>query len=288
MFWQKALTPLDFENTPVPKRFPVERAVGIAVINRSNYSFLILGDNSNLIGEVLAGQRAVLRLTKREQYIDLIPEAAQFELSPANQIVYIGQLPEAPDVDVASAMEPVMLDNNGYPTHASLISFNNGDYWTSPNIVLDNTDGPELGSIATYRFNGTTYDRMYNNTQGILLASATRTASTPTQIMTNFNSIGVHIQLNITGVPASPSTGTGLAVVVRGYDIIGNAYNINVTPSNVTAVGEYVYIVYPNSAGTTAQIQQSTSQALPRVWDTVVVVSTTDSYTYSLSYSLIN
>ena len=61
MFWQKALTPLDFENTPVPKRFPVERAVGIAVINRSNYSFLILGDNSNLIGEVLAGQRAVLR-----------------------------------------------------------------------------------------------------------------------------------------------------------------------------------------------------------------------------------
>lgn len=284
MFWQKALTPSDFKNTPVPKRFPVERAVGIAVINRSNYSFLILGDNSNLIGEVLAGQRAVLRLTKREQYIDLIPEAAQFELFPANQIVYIGQLPEAPDVDVASAMEPVMLDNNGYPTHASLISFNNGDYWTSPNIVLDNTNGPELGSIATYRFNGTTYDRMYNNTQGTLLASATRTAVTTTPQITVYNASALAVSLNVTAV-----SGTGgLVLRIQTIDpASGAVYNLNTPPAAVTAVSPNLFVLGLGASGTPGgAADQYTTMFVPRTVQVTIYPEDSSSYTYSVSYWL--
>lgn len=166
-----------------------------------------------------------------------------------------------------------------------------GNQWValkSASALVDADAGDYSAAASPRLWNGSSYDRLYNNTQGTLLASATRTTSTASPLMTNFNAKGVQVQLTITGVPSTPSTGTGLAVVVRGQDVNGNAYNLNVTPSNVTAGGEYVYIIYPDSSGTTVQIQQSTSQALPRSWDVVVVVSTSDSYTYSLNYSLIN
>lgn len=195
--------------------------------------------------------------------------------------------------DVAASGSEIVQVSGSLPAGTNLIGSTyiqlaGGGLWDSVQAAGDGILGGAVGWIGTSAYNGNTYDRVYNNTQGTLLASATRTTTTTSPIMSNFNARGIHVQLNITGIPSSPSTGTGLSVVVRGYDGDGNAYNLNTAPSNVTAGGEYVYIVYPASSGTTGQIQQSTSQALPRTWDVVVVVSTSDSYTYALNYSLIN
>lgn len=120
------------------------------------------------------------------------------------------------------------------------------------------------------------------NTQGTLLASAARTASTFTATQVNYNARGVLISLNVT---AASGTG-GLQVVVCGIDpVTGMTINTNSVPTAVTATGEYSYLIYPGTSG--GRITQVTSLVLPRTWNAMVAANDSSSYTYSLGYSLI-
>ncbi len=139
-----------------------------------------------------------------------------------------------------------------------------------------------------FAFNGTNYDRNYNNTQGTLLASAARTSTTISPDATNFNAEGGFVSLLISAIPAVPSSGSGLQLTVRGRDASGNYFNLTTQTGLLNAVGLYVLAIFPSASGTTDQIIQSTSQRIPRVYDVVVSAPTSDSYTYSLAYSLIN
>lgn len=150
------------------------------------------------------------------------------------------------------------------------------------NGVRDGDSGSSSSRSGLIMFNGATYDRQYNNTQGTLLASAARTATTYTPVQTNYNARGVIIYLNVT---SASGTG-GLDVIVLSVDpISGNTFPINATPTSVTSTGLSTYVIYPGISG--GSNTQSTSQILPRTWEIKMTQLDSSSYTYSLGYQLI-
>jgi hypothetical protein len=305
MLLKQLLGPSDFTNGAVTARFPTEGAIAITILNQSNFFYQAWADDSNLVGLINPWQRLVIRLTRREQNITLVPLANQPGPSYPQSSIYIGQLPEAPSIDMVNRYEPSIVSATGnkiveltgsLPGGSNLLGSVGTQVWNGVEWLVRETSsamgdadaGNYSAGTSPRLWNGSSYDRQYNNTQGTLLASATRTSNAISPTMTNFNARGLQLQLNVTGVPSTPSSGSGLAVQVWGYDVGGNSYALNVQPSNVTAVGEYVYTIYPGASGTTAQIELSSSQPLPRQWAGTVGVTTSDAYTYSLMYSLID
>jgi|GEM_PF-2081880 len=133
-------------------------------------------------------------------------------------------------------------------------------------------------------FNGSSWDRWRNNTEGILLVSAARTMAVSSPLQTNHNSRGVLVILSVT---AASGTG-GLTLNIVGRDPVSSTdYNLNVNPTAVTAIGISVYALYPNASGTSIHVKQSTSLILPRTWSIYVSHADASSYTYSVGYSLI-
>ena len=123
---------------------------------------------------------------------------------------------------------------------------------------------------------------MPTNRTGTALASGARTATATSEVFVNNEHKGIVVYLNVTAAGA----GGGLSVRVRGIDPVSRtALEINADPTDVTATGTTTYAIYPgHSAGAT----QSTSAVLPRLWDVVVNAANSDSYTYSVGYSLIS
>ena len=137
-------------------------------------------------------------------------------------------------------------------------------------------------------YNGATWDRWRNNSQGTLLASGARTASILSPQQTNYNARGVIVYLDVT---VASGTG-GLQVQVQAVDpVTGNRFLLNSAPTAITATGRYAYELYPGSSAAGAAgnqfVNQRTAAALPRIWLASVTHSDTSSYTYSLGYSLI-
>lgn len=142
-----------------------------------------------------------------------------------------------------------------------------------------------LNGAANQVYNGATWDRQRGNTEGTLLASAARTATTVSAVQTNHNARGVFVGVDVTAV----GTGT-LTLQLRAIDIVsGLNYNV-ASMTSLTTSGRYGLLVYPGVAvaalgGTTSV--QAISAAIPRTWVVVVTHSDGSSWTYSLSYSLI-
>jgi hypothetical protein len=138
-----------------------------------------------------------------------------------------------------------------------------------------------VGIGYTMAYNGASWDRWRNNTEGTLLASAARTATPPSSTMTNYNHRGLDLQFRVTAVTGSPS----LTVSVQTQDADGNWVSI-ASFTAVTAVGVYSYQIYPG-AQSSASYTSVRGTALPRTWRVLVTHGTADSVTYSLKYALI-
>lgn len=147
-------------------------------------------------------------------------------------------------------------------------------------------------SVENYLFNGNTSDLERNNTQGTLLASAARTATTTSPIQTNYNAKGIALFLT---VPAASGTG-GLQPVIQAQDpVTGNWVTLTALPTAITAStlsGAVMYLYYPgitqatNYAGGVG-VQQVVSTLLPRTFRAAVYHGDSSSYTYALGYALI-
>ena len=124
----------------------------------------------------------------------------------------------------------------------------------------------------------------FENTQGTLLASALRSATTNTPQQTNYNARGVVVFLNVT---ANAGTSPTLSTVIRAYDPISGNTRALVTGGNVTGVGTYAFLVYP--AAGTLDTQTGSNLPLPRTWDVNFVLggSAGPSFTYSAAYAYI-
>lgn len=168
-------------------------------------------------------------------------------------------------------------DNNWYAV--SGINFN-------ADAVGATTLGPTVGGFG-HAFNGSSWDRWRNNTEGTLLALAGRTATANSGAQANYNGRGLYLCLYVT---VASGTG-GLRPFV--YGMFGSRLiQINPTPPMVTTTGQFGYEIYPGSSAAatgsaTFQTIQRTAAVLPRTWIVYLDHSDASSYTYELMYSLI-
>jgi hypothetical protein len=120
--------------------------------------------------------------------------------------------------------------------------------------------------------------------EGILLASAARTAQTTSADMTNPGARGVKIYLNISAITGGP--GTGIITRVQGKDPVSGVYfSLAAAPTAIAAAGLYVYTFYPSAFG--AGFTVHANQALERTWRVLIAVSDATPYTYSVGYCLL-
>lgn len=151
----------------------------------------------------------------------------------------------------------------------------------------DNTANPTTTSVYADEqwFNGTTWDRVRNNTTGIAVdTTAARTASGNGVTATNYNARGAHIFINVT---ASSGTTPTLVVRLQGSVDGTNFYDIdttNASTASITATGTAVIKLYP---GFVAAVGNA-NQALPRIWRCAWVIGgTTPSFTFTTTAAYI-
>ena len=156
--------------------------------------------------------------------------------------------------------------------------------------VADGVAGLSNLAVSGYGFNGTTWDRWRNNTEGTLLASAARTASTASADQTNYNARGALIHINVT---ANPGGGETLNWTLDVKDPISGTYfslwnSADATAGYTAANGFKAFLIYPGAAETQDRSQLwATGLALPRAWRINMAHSAAGSWTYSVGYSLI-
>jgi hypothetical protein len=131
-------------------------------------------------------------------------------------------------------------------------------------------------------FNGTTWDRVRNNQQGTLLASAARTATVSSSDQTNYNVRGVKVFIDVTAVTGTPS----ITVAIEEKDSIGGDYKAILTSAAITGIltTPTILTVYP---GVTVAANVALSEPLSRTWRVTVTHANADSITYSVSYCYI-
>lgn len=143
-----------------------------------------------------------------------------------------------------------------------------------------------LAANGLYNDGAAVWERQRNNTQGTLLASATRTSSTISATQTNYNARGVILFLNVT---AASGTG-GLQTTLFYVDpiSISGSGTVSALPTAVTTVTERTYVFYPTTfSGTGSAIAQTTGIPVPRAWYASVTHGDASNYTYSLGYAYI-
>jgi hypothetical protein len=143
------------------------------------------------------------------------------------------------------------------------------------------------------RFNGSTWDRLRNNVEGTILASAARTETTNSSDQTNHNARGVVIAVDFTATPNNAETVT---VAIQAKDPVSAKYVTLTafTALTASALGAspttetYLYTLCPGAAETAAVAKHEVQAlALPRTWRVAVTHSAGGSWTYSVGYSLI-
>lgn len=169
---------------------------------------------------------------------------------------------------------------------------------TYPEVSADNpfpttsigtaqSDGSTTTAVPNAGFNGTTWDRWRNNTEGTLLASAARTAATTSANITNYNAQAITVYLDVT---VASGLG-GLIVKIQGIDpVSGKIFRLNADIAVITTTGVRAYTLGLGASGagggTSQDVVQGTAVALPRSFNVLVYHSDASSYTYSLGYAL--
>lgn len=149
----------------------------------------------------------------------------------------------------------------------------------------------ELATLArSLAFNGSTWDRQYNNEQVALLASAARTANTSSAMQTAYNARGVMLLLVITSAPNTAETLTlGLYTASPADGTIQDAWALFASAAGSTMQGNYpqneYLMVYPGADGPVSSTnrQKAVALALPgRSWYANLIHSGASSWTYAL------
>lgn len=162
---------------------------------------------------------------------------------------------EGPDADGSPAIRPPVLVAGSDGTNISTIltdstgrlvthiSFTPTD--NSANILSrprSSAAGSQMLASGRFDFNGLTWDLGRNNEEITVLASAARTATTPSATLTNFNGSGAIIFVNVTSITASPT----ITVNVQMRDPVSGTFKtIWTAPQTITATGETVYALMP-------------------------------------------
>jgi hypothetical protein len=152
--------------------------------------------------------------------------------------------------------------------------------------VGDNNPGAIL-STGNYALNSESkWDRWRNNTEGTLLARATRTAYTKSPFTINHNAKGIHVHLRI-----YTTSGTGGLTVNLGSSIPNGGEHWIAKGVSVSVAGVYTLELYPGVANTTAmnvnELPKKQDGSLPKEFYVAVSHGDSSIYDYELTYSLI-
>jgi hypothetical protein len=152
----------------------------------------------------------------------------------------------------------------------------------------DGDGGGNTFGVSPRLWNGASYDRQHNNTQGTLLASAARTSAGTSQILTNYNGPGIVFTINVTAVSGtSPEMSFTLDLI---DPVTGNPTYIG-NSANITAIGTYSWVVYPTTgvASPGGQSLGVTTYGLPRTFVlSYNMGGTSPSFTFSVGYSFLS
>lgn len=164
-------------------------------------------------------------------------------------------------------------NGNSLVTNAGIISI------IGNATCADATANPTGVGIRTFshNYNGSTWDRPYNNTEVTLLASAARTTTQTSADIVNYNFKKLTVVLDMTVV------GTGsVTVSINGKDSASGKYYNILTGAAITTNSTNRYRVGENLAAVANSIAQD---YLPRVIQIVVTANNANTATYSVGYN---
>lgn len=211
--------------------------------------------------------------------------------------VKVGGIASSPTTPIAVASGQrvnEIFDLYGRPQ--TTIAANNGTVGSDAVAIVvfpfeagsQNVSGARSLAVANSVFNGTAWDRLRNNVASTGLASAARTASTPTSDQTNYNGRGAKIFLDITGTPNNTET---LQLTLEEKDPVSGKY-VQIaafTALTASALGAspttetYIYEIGAGIAETIAVAKHEIQALLlSRTWRVNVLHSAAGSWAYSV------
>jgi hypothetical protein len=135
----------------------------------------------------------------------------------------------------------------------------------------------QLGA-ADFLFNGSTWDRFRNNSDGSLIASAAYTTTQNSADQTNYNGRRLELFINV----SSAGTGSVTPSLQVKDSISGNYFTVWTAAAPLTANGQYVYYFADGAAGSSCT--ETHGFGLPaRSWRLVMTANNANSMTYSAS-----
>jgi len=161
-------------------------------------------------------------------------------------------------------------------------SHNPADLATAPVISMPASSFP-------HRWNGSSWDRVRNNNDGLQLASAARTVTTATALITNHNNAAALIVCNVTVNPGASET---LQIVLQAKDPVAVLYDDAYAGTAYTlsgGTGRIYLLVGPGAADAFTMSTADTKQGhIARQFRVNVVHSASGSWTYALGVTLLN
>ena len=127
-------------------------------------------------------------------------------------------------------------------------------------------------------FNGVTWDRVRNNQEIVLLASAARTATLQSADIVNYNGSGLILFLDVSAIDATPTITLSLQIK---DSISGNYFTIWTAAAGVSTVVSRAYLFTPGGAA--GSYTEAVNLRLARTWRLNVAHTDADSITYSVS-----
>ena len=177
---------------------------------------------------------------------------------------------------VQSASYPNMRTSCWYNIHVAVVSPTQDNWDMASYDGLFTTPRPHL-------YNGSTYDRQRNNILSTVLASAARTATTVSADQTNYNHKGIFVVFDVTAVPG----GDTVQLKLQAYDGASGKYIDLLTGTAESAVGTYLYGLYPGIGDKNAIFDNYEEIMLPRTWRVQIVHSAATSFTYSVGVAYV-
>jgi hypothetical protein len=166
----------------------------------------------------------------------------------------------------------------------SIISSNQGnqDGWTNVGLPLDPAGTARMMTIADMVYNNASFDRLRNNHEVSLLASAARTVS-QTLAVTNYNARMAYVVIDVTA-----NTAGGITPKLQAKDTAsGKFFDLHAAFAKIVATGTYVYFFALNPPAAAGGVT-AVGFPLPRVGQLVLTVDDATSITYSAAINYIN
>jgi len=129
-----------------------------------------------------------------------------------------------------------------------------------------------------HSYNGSSWDRLRNNEEFIILASAERTATTVSASLTNHNHFGVVIWFDVT----AHSGALIMTPQLRYPNLAGAADDLIQAFSTVNSVERQIYTIAPHNRTDPVGIDGAVESILPRTWTFRVAHDTADAVTYAV------